>query len=171
MRCNANKNLGPSASSGVGSKGIAVAGFTLVEILAIVAILAMLARIGVIAYQKYKNTARNHAAMDDLRIFESEIITYKVENGSFPDALSQIPSGNKPDPWGHPYQYLNIADGAANWQGKCRRDRSLNPLNTDFDLYSMGADGQTQKQLTAGVSLDDIVRANNGTFLGLAADF
>jgi len=126
----------------------------------------MLASIGIIAYQKYANSARNHAAMDDVRTLEAEIMTYKVENSTFPDALSQVASGNKPDPWGHPYQYLNIADRASNWQGRCRRDRSLNPINTDFDLYSMGVDGQTQKQLTAQASLDDIVRANNGTFLG-----
>ena len=39
------------------------------------------------------------------------------------------------------------------------------------DLYSMGADGQTAKQVNAKVSLDDIIRANNGSFVGLGADF
>ena len=46
----------------------------------------------------------------------------------------------------------------------------MNPLNTDFDLYSMGPDGQTQKQLTAAKARDDIVRAGNGGFIGKAED-
>ena len=45
------------------------------------------------------------------------------------------------------------------------------PLNSDFDLYSMGPDGQTATPLTAKASRDDIVRANNGGFIGVASDY
>ena len=52
-----------------------------------------------------------------------------------------------------------------------RKDRALNPINTDFDLYSVGADGQTHGQVSHRRSADDVLRANNGRFIGLGADF
>jgi general secretion pathway protein G len=121
-------------------------------------------------YQSYIRKAHNEAAMVDVRALETAIITYRADIGYFPNDLDQIYGGNKIDPWGHPYKYLNIADDP-HWHGKCRRDRKLNPLNTDFDLYSMGEDGKTKLPLTAKESHDDIVRANNGAFIGLGADY
>src|SRR3546814_2125030 len=47
----------------------------------------------------------------------------------------------------------------------------LNPLNSDFDLYSMGKDGVTKSQITNKDSLDDVLRANDGAFVDLAANF
>jgi len=44
-------------------------------------------------------------------------------------------------------------------------------LNSDFDLYSMGADEATKKPLTPPVSWDDIVRANNGEYIGLGSKY
>ena len=45
------------------------------------------------------------------------------------------------------------------------------PVNSDFDLYSMGADGESSAPFTAKNSHDDVVRANNGAFIGLAEDY
>lgn len=45
------------------------------------------------------------------------------------------------------------------------------PINSDYDLYSKGKDGKSQKPLTAAASRDDIVRAGNGAFVGLASDY
>jgi len=45
------------------------------------------------------------------------------------------------------------------------------PINSDYDLYSKGPDGLSLKPLTAAPSRDDIVRANNGSFIGIAADY
>ena len=39
-----------------------------------------------------------------------------------------------------------------------------------FDLYSKGKDGASVSPLTAKMSRDDIVRAYNGKYIGLAAD-
>jgi hypothetical protein len=50
------------------------------------------------------------------------------------------------------------------------KDKSLHPLNSDYDLYSMGPDGQSQTPLTAKASRDDIIRANNGGFIGVVED-
>jgi general secretion pathway protein G len=44
-------------------------------------------------------------------------------------------------------------------------------LNTYYDLYSVGKDGATSSSLNASVSFDDVVRANDGGFLGQAAKF
>jgi general secretion pathway protein G len=55
--------------------------------------------------------------------------------------------------------------------GQLRKDRNLVPINTDFDLFSRGKDGQTNFPLTAQRSRDDIVRANNGGYIGLASDY
>ena len=55
--------------------------------------------------------------------------------------------------------------------GGARKDRFLVPINSDFDLYSMGQDGESVGPLTAQKSHDDIIRANDGGFYGLAANF
>ena len=45
------------------------------------------------------------------------------------------------------------------------------PLNDDYDLYSRGKDGLTATGVSAARSLDDVVRANNGIFIGLGAHY
>jgi len=52
-----------------------------------------------------------------------------------------------------------------------RKDKNLTPINTYYDLYSTGKDGLSVSPLTAKHSRDDIVRANDGGFIGLATDF
>lgn len=52
-----------------------------------------------------------------------------------------------------------------------RKDRFLHPINSDYDLYSMGKDGESMEPLTAQKSHDDVIRANDGGFVGLAVDF
>jgi general secretion pathway protein G len=56
-------------------------------------------------------------------------------------------------------------------KGKWRKDRFLVPLNSDYDLYSMGKDGCTVAPITAKASHDDILRANNGSYVGLASKY
>lgn len=65
---------------------------------------------------------------------------------------------------------MNIA-AAGLGVGGLRKDGKLNPLNTDFDLYSNGRDGDSKGPLSAKASRDDIVRANNGAFIGLGEDY
>ncbi len=52
-----------------------------------------------------------------------------------------------------------------------RKDRFLVPINTDFDLYSMGRDGKSTPPLTAAASRDDIIRANGGAYIGPAKGY
>jgi general secretion pathway protein G len=55
--------------------------------------------------------------------------------------------------------------------GQARKDRFLVPINSDYDLYSMGPDGMSASPLTAKISQDDIIRASDGLFIGRACDF
>lgn len=64
----------------------------------------------------------------------------------------------------------NDVDSGSQGKGKQRRDRFMNPVNTDYDLYSMGPDGETSTQFTSRKGRDDIVRANNGGYYGIASE-
>jgi general secretion pathway protein G len=86
-----------------------------------------------------------------------------------PNSLAEVGYGNHRDPWGNPYQYLNLATLKGN--GKARKNQFLVPLNSDYDLYSMGKDGDSVSPLKAAASRDDILRANDGAFVGLAATY
>ena len=52
-----------------------------------------------------------------------------------------------------------------------RRDRYMFPLNTDYDLFSLGFDGRTAVSLGDTLGRDDVIRANNGGFFGIAAEY
>jgi len=49
--------------------------------------------------------------------------------------------------------------------------RFLVPLNSDYDLYSVGKDGASSPPIMAKPSQDDVIRASNGSYVGLAANF
>jgi len=143
-------------------------GFTLIELLIVIAILGTLAAIAVPAYSSYVYKAQITRCMAEIRMLEKEIKAYEADNDSFPNTLNHIGQGSLLDPWGNPYQYLVVAGTPP---GQLRKDRWLVPLNSDFDLYSMGRDGQSQPPLTAHHSHDDIIRANDGGYLGIASEY
>ncbi len=62
-------------------------------------------------------------------------------------------------------------DGGGGVVASPRKDRFLVPINSDYDLYSMGPDGQTSEPLTVPLSRDDIVRASDGAYVGVAENF
>ncbi len=145
---------------------------TLVELLLAVAILGTLSAIAVPTYNNYIDKARNSTAIVDIREIESGIVRFQAERGRLPDPLTEDGLSIPLDPWGRPYQYLRIQGGVEEDIKKDgRKDHSTHPINTDFDLYSMGKDGRSGQPLTAKASHDDIVRANNGAFVGLASDY
>lgn len=145
-------------------------GITLVELLFALAAVALLVAIGYPSYLQYIERSRNAQAMTDIATIEQAIARYRIQsNGNLPDNLSQVGMASLRDPWGNSYRYTNIANTKG--KGKLRKDKNLVPINTDYDLYSMGADGRSVSPLVAKHSRDDIVRANNGDFVGLAADY
>jgi general secretion pathway protein G len=149
-------------------KGL-IAGFTLIEVMIVIAILGTLTTLALPAYKNHVYEAQKVRAMEEIRTMESEIREYELQLNYFPDSLNDIGRGTLRDPWGNPYQYLNIATMKGN--GMARKDRFLVPLNSDFDLYSIGKDGKSAGPLTAKISHDDIIRANDGGYVGLASEY
>jgi general secretion pathway protein G len=145
-------------------------GLTLVELLLALVVCGILATIAVSGYSGYMDRLRNGQAQNDILLIESVINRFYTVNFRYPESLGelieQIP---QLDPWGNPYQYLNIT--TTKGKGEVRKDHNLVPLNTDYDLYSMGKDESSVSPLTAKASRDDIVRANNGGFIGLASEY
>lgn len=113
------------------------------------------------------NQAKIARAVGDIRAMGDDLQAYEAANYQYPNSLAQI-GDNYTDPWGNPYKYLNFASAKAS---QMRKNRFLFPFNTYFDLYSMGADGQTQLGLTAPQSQDDVVWANDGDYVGVASEY
>jgi general secretion pathway protein G len=144
-------------------------GFTLVELLIVCSILTTIAAIAIPSMVAAMNLARIARAVGDIAAIEDGVALYELINGQLPDDLAQIGYGSLLDPWGNPYQYLNHSTMKGN--GQARKDRFLVPLNDDYDLYSMGQDGVSTPPITAKPSQDDILRASDGSYLGLASQF
>lgn len=143
-------------------------GFTLIELMMVISILGVLFAIAMPSYQSFIEKADAATAMADISVIIDGIVAYELDYGELPSSLSAAGVALN-DPWGNPYQYVNIA--TVNGLGGLRKDRSLVPINSDYDLYSKGKDGRSQGPLTAQVSKDDIIRANNGAFVGMVEDF
>jgi general secretion pathway protein G len=144
-------------------------GFTLVELLIAIAIIGALMAIAIPNYSRHIEQARVTKVISEMKILENEILVYAMDNDSYPESLADIGRANVLDPWGNPYQYLNIA--TASGVGKMRKDRFLVPINSDFDLYSMGPDGRSVSPLTSKLSYDDIIRGSNGSYFGVASGY
>lgn len=134
----------------------------------ITALIAVLLSIAVPSYSRYRDKARSSAAAQQIVMMSAAIQAYWKDNSAYPDSLADVGMAGFNDPWGRPYAYYNVD---ANGRGRARKDHALNPLNTDFDLYSAGPDGATQPQISQRRSVDDVIRARNGGFVGIAADF
>ncbi|MDO8250007.1 MAG: prepilin-type N-terminal cleavage/methylation domain-containing protein [Rhodoferax sp.] len=148
---------------------IRAAGLTLVELMLVLMLIGVLAAIAMPMYANYRERINRATAVQDIRILQLLIADYAASGGTFPTSLADVGNGGKLDPWGQAYQYVDLT--AIDGHGKARKDHKFNPINTSFDLYSMGKDGVSRTQLTQKDSLDDIVRARDGAFVGLASDF
>ena len=140
-------------------------GFTLVELALTVALIGILSTIAVSGYANYQERARNSHVIVDIKNLATEIDGYEIATGQLPSTLAQAGVGGMIDIWGNPYQYLRL-DPKDN--GQPRKDKFIVPINSDYDLYSMGPDGRSVAPLTSKSSRDDIVRASNGSYIGVA---
>lgn len=145
------------------------AGFTLVELLITIAVILTICAIAVPNLLAALEQARMAKAVSDIRAIGDEVEEYELVNDRYPTTLADINRDKFPDPWGNPYRYLNFADTKG--KGAMRKDRFLVPINTFFDLYSMGKDGRSVPPLTAKVSQDDVIWANDGDYVGKASQF
>lgn len=146
--------------------------FTLIELLLVIALIGTLLLTGIPIFANIANKVKINKAITDIAFTARAIEDYLTENGSLPETLAEVGRDNILDSWGNPYQYLVIlGKKKSEIKAKWRKDRFLVPLNGDFDLYSMGKDGDSKAPLTAKASRDDIVRANNGGYIGLGSKY
>lgn len=152
-----------------------IAGITLVELLVVVAVLATLTGLGIAGYSSYRDTAFINTSKQELIEISALIERYKLATDNWPDSLSDIKQQNKKDPWGNNYIYakiprlIGVITGQDN--SNIRKDANLRPINTFYDLYSKGMDGKTQPNISTDDSKDDVIRARDGDFIGLASDY
>jgi general secretion pathway protein G len=146
-------------------------GYTLLELMFAVIVVGLLAAIAVPSYARILEQQKIQQGERDLRLLGLRIENYRTQHGTPPDNLNQLNMTLPKDPWGRDYQFLNFSAAIPGINGLIRKDHNLHPLNSEFDLYSMGADGDSEAPLTAAASRDDIIWARDGDFVGLAADY
>lgn len=142
-------------------------GFTLIELMIVIAIIGTLAGIAIPVYSNQIEKAKIFKAISDIKILQTELDASKLDN-ALPKKLEEIGRKDLKDPWGNPYKYANHDYIKP---GKRRKFHGTVPLNYDYDLYSMGKDGKSKAPLTAKQSRDDIVRADDGGYIGLASEY
>ena len=144
------------------------AGLTLLELMLGIALVAVLVVLASGAYANYAERARVSEAVHHIHAMSASINGFALINGRYPTDLAEAGHGGALDPWGNPYVYTDLTGRS---RGAARKDRRLNPLNSDFDLFSMGRDGTYRTQITHKTSLDDVIRARDGAFVDLASRF
>jgi general secretion pathway protein G len=145
------------------------AGFSLLELMVALGVCGILAAIAYPAYTSSVQRAKVARAVADIQTTANIIARYMTDNITPPPDLASVARDAVRDPWGNPYVYQSFT--GLKGKGKMRKDKNLNPLNTLYDLYSMGQDGKSKLPLTTPVSKDDVILAFDGNYIGLASDF
>jgi len=167
--------------------------FTLLEIAIVLSIIGILSATAGGHYLHVLERAKLTRAIVELRGIAAEIDPMGDDGAKLPATLAEV-GITRLDPWGRPYQYLllegELPPGMASNDsalpavsapgggggGKpaialARKDRFLVPINSDYDLYSVGPDGETHASVNHKDSRDDIIRGADGAFYGLAEKF
>lgn len=147
----------------------AQSGLTLIEIMIVIAIIGVLASIALPAYRDYTEKARINQAISDIATIAVKIAAYWQDARAYPPSLTDVGAAGMKDPWGNSYRYTDLSQPGST--GVARKDRNLVPLNSDFDLYSVGKNGQTTGPISTPRGSDDIIRANDGRFINIASKY
>jgi len=138
-------------------------GFTLIELMLSIAIIGTLTAIGTPKLMGAVYQAQIAHAIGDIKAVQTAI----DGSNTHPNSLADVGYGGMLDPWGNPYRYVWHGGN----KGAAKKDRFQVPLNSEYDLFSMGRDGATAIALTAAAAKDDIVRANDGGYIGLGSKY
>jgi len=131
-------------------------GFSLMELFWVFLVISILAIMCAPSLAYLRDNARAARAAEEIRGLERDITAYLSDHGSLPPTLADASKGPFLDPWGHNYVFESAGHrtfGTA--------------LNEDYDLYSVGRNGQTAADIDDSVSNDDIIRIGNGSYVGL----
>ena len=141
-------------------------GFSLVELIVILVIIGMLSVIAIPMWTNMVTNSKISRAQADIRTLEKDITAYLIEKGTLPPSLNAIGRGDLHDPWNRPYQFVNFSLGGTPYQDEMTMD-----LNTDFDVYSAGQDGNSTQSLADASCQDDVIRAGDGGYVGVGKNF
>ena len=137
------------------------------DVLVVLATALVVGSFAIPAFNGYLARSRVSRAVSDIGTMSLKLHQWQRSGNALPRTLAEAGIATV-DPWGRPYVYLRAADAS---RSQLRKDGELVPLNTDFDLYSLGPDGVSALALPAAPSRDDVVRAANGAFIGIAASY
>ena len=141
-------------------------GFTMVEILLVMVLVGVLLAIALPLYERFIEKARVTESVVQIGTIATRIQEYQAANGALPADLTPLQNIPTIDPWGRAYMYVIITS-----PGVARRDKKTVPINSQYDLFSVGRDGLTHNSLGNDASRDDVIRARDGRFIGLAEEF
>ena len=147
-----------------------IRGFTTVEMVIGVGIIGLLASFAVPSYLNSVEQARIAKAIAEMQEIERAVKRYDRRYGQLPETLNDVDMASS-DPWDQPYVYVKYSYNGQGRPANARMDKNLRPVNSTFDLYSIGQDGQTNANFSAKAAHDDIVRAGDGGYWGLAEDY
>lgn len=139
----------------------AARGFSLIELLIVLVVMGALASMALIRTKYTIDQAKTARAIGDIRAISNDIAGYQTAGNTLPPGLADVDRAGLLDPWGRAYVYVLFSAG-----GTPKTDVFGVQLNLQFDVYSMGPDGATATSLTSGASQDDVVRGNDGGFIG-----
>ena len=143
------------------------AGFSLIQLLTVIALLGTLITMAIPGYRQFVERARQSATIASLGEIDIAINEYSLANAAqLPADLAEIDFGGPLDAWGGAIVYVNLSLG-----GSPRIGGNGDPVNSAYDLYSAGSDGETALSLAAAASQDDVVLAADGGFVGLASQY
>jgi general secretion pathway protein G len=137
------------------------------DAIAVLATALIVGSFAIPAFNGYVERSRVARAVSDIGTISLKLHRWQRDAHTLPANLAEAGIAGV-DPWGRPYVYLRAADAS---RARLRKDGELVPLNSDFDLYSLGPDGVSALALAAAPSRDDVVRARNGAYIGLALNY
>ena len=95
-----------------------ISGFTLAEVAVSVMVAALLLSLMIPTAMRMVDKAKDDKALTDLEEIQERITTFYRANYRYPLSLMEIYVTAPIDPWGNPYQYLNIADAPNQGKGE-----------------------------------------------------